>query len=290
MRTMYWRSWVALLAASALLAAIGWLAGPNPTQADEQHHGAVSMDAAATVMPGGEATVDLVATPEPCVATSDPQGFTGCLAVWLIKVEIVTPGVVSVASDGCTPLADPGGAYVGVACGPTTPDNSVFAATGVFLWEDTNKGLETRTTLAAMTFHADGSAGQCSDLKITVVAFLDPNGNQLNPTVTDGRICIMAGQQRVWGDIDCNGFVDPLDSLKDLVFDSGGTVQKIDPSCPDAGSSVQVGTDVWVWGDIDCNGFVDPLDSLKALVFDSGGTVQKIDPSCPDAGSSVQVY
>ena len=46
---------------------------------------------------------------------------------------------------------------------------------------------------------------------------------------------------RVWGDGDCSGALNPVDSLKTLRFDAGLGAPKVDPTCPDFGSLVTVG-------------------------------------------------
>ena len=48
-------------------------------------------------------------------------------------------------------------------------------------------------------------------------------------------------QNEIWGDIDCSGSINPIDSLKTLRFDAGLGVQKVDPTCPDLGGPVTLG-------------------------------------------------
>ena len=82
-----------------------------------------------------------------------------------------------------------------------------------------------------------------------------------------------------FGDVDCNGSVDAVDSLKILRYVAGLSVSQTEP-CPDIGSAVPS-----VFGDVDCNGSVDAVDALKALRYVAGLSVSQTEP-CPDIGSS----
>ena len=96
-----------------------------------------------------------------------------------------------------------------------------------------------------------------------------------------------AGERLVWGDHNCSGSTDPVDSLLTLRFDAGlGTNTG---GCPAFGQVVDVAdASPHVWGDIDCSGEVTPVDSLKVLRFDAGlGVSQEID--CPPISSEVLV-
>ena len=61
--------------------------------------------------------------------------------------------------------------------------------------------------------------GDCPDMGETV----DVSGASLHP----------------WGDVDCSGAVDPIDSLKLLRSDAGLSVTQAD-GCPEIGSTVQI--------------------------------------------------
>jgi hypothetical protein len=96
-----------------------------------------------------------------------------------------------------------------------------------------------------------------------------------------------AGESVLWGDGNCSGSTDPVDSLLTLRFDAGLSINT--GGCPDFGQIVDVAdASPHVWGDIDCSGEVTPVDSLKVLRFDAGlGVSQETD--CPLIGVEVTV-
>ncbi len=91
----------------------------------------------------------------------------------------------------------------------------------------------------------------------------------------------------VWGDVNCSGQSDPIDSLRLLRFDSGLSVNQ-PAGCPALGTPVNDGgtgiAAARTWGDVDCSGAVNPIDSLKVLRNDAGLSVSKVDPSCLSIG------
>lgn len=294
------RVWTALTVV-AVLAAIAWLAGSNPTQAAG---GGVSMDAGVTVAPGGDVKVDLVATPDACVYVpadpgppEEPEYYKDCLSVWFVKVAF-DPAVVSVPDvvpdpdpepviEECDNFDMPGGGEGMAAC-VLDDQNDTVAVVGGFVF-DTGEGLEAEFVLAAIPFHAEGSEGDCGDLTITVESFLDPKGNELTPTVTNGQICIAGGQQRVWGDVDCSGAFNVIDGRKIVVKSFGGSPAKVDPTCPTIGDPVSVDGTQRTWGDVDCSGAFNVIDGRKIVVKSFGGSPAKVDPTCPSIGDTVTV-
>ncbi len=96
-------------------------------------------------------------------------------------------------------------------------------------------------------------------------------------------------QHEIWGDVDCSGSINPIDSLKLLRKDAGLSSLSVQGLCPGPGSSVVVNAVTRVWGDGDCSGALNPVDSLKTLRFDAGLGAPKVDPTCPDFGSLVTV-
>ena len=91
----------------------------------------------------------------------------------------------------------------------------------------------------------------------------------------------------VWGDNNCSGGADPIDSLITLRFDAGLSANT--GSCPGMGVVVEVlAASPHVWGDVDCGGGVNPVDSLKLLRFDAGMSVQQ-EADCPELGSAVTI-
>jgi hypothetical protein len=117
--------------------------------------------------------------------------------------------------------------------------------------------------------------------------------NTLTPTMTSTPTSIptatptLTPGQFVWGDNNCSGEADPIDSLLTLRFDAGLSTDTGD--CPDLGDVVEVANaSPHPWGDVDCGGDVNPVDSLKLLRFDAGLDVAQAD-GCPDLGSEVTI-
>jgi hypothetical protein len=91
----------------------------------------------------------------------------------------------------------------------------------------------------------------------------------------------------VWGDANCSGGADPVDSLLTLRHDAGLSTNT--GNCPAFGTEVDVAfASLHLWGDVDCNDAVTPVDSLKLLRFDAGLSVAQ-EPDCPPIGSDVQI-
>lgn len=236
-----------------------------------------------SVAPGGSTIVQLF---------SDAPAES--LAAWVIDVGY-DPEVVTF--DTCTSLAIPPGAIGVSECVATdrggSPDNDAVVVLGAMLFIDTERGIDGPNALATITFDAVGDVGECSDLIITFdledYVGPDPGVSLPVPSVVNGEICIVeqAGVERIWGDFDCNGTVDPIDSLKLLRYDAGLSVAQTG-DCPGPGSVVNVdGTDRQ-WGDLDCGGSTDPIDSLKTLRHDAGLSVARA-AGCPDPASAVDV-
>ncbi len=94
-----------------------------------------------------------------------------------------------------------------------------------------------------------------------------------------------AGESVVWGDNNCSGSANPVDSLLTLRHDAGLSANT--GSCPRMGAVVDVqNASSHAWGDVDCGGDVTPVDSLKLLRYDAGLSVTQ-EASCPATGSDV---
>jgi len=90
-----------------------------------------------------------------------------------------------------------------------------------------------------------------------------------------------------WGDNNCSGSADPVDSLLTLRYGAGLSANT--GSCPEMGMVVEVvGASPHLWGDVDCGGDVNSVDSLKLLRFDAGLTVSQ-EADCPEVGASVTI-
>ncbi len=89
----------------------------------------------------------------------------------------------------------------------------------------------------------------------------------------------------IWGDNNCSGEPDPVDSLVTLRFDAGLSTNTGD--CPLMAEVINiVGASLHQWGDVDCSGAVNPVDSLKLLRYDAGLSVGQ-GSNCPEMGAPV---
>jgi hypothetical protein len=96
-----------------------------------------------------------------------------------------------------------------------------------------------------------------------------------------------SGESRTWGDNNCSGSPDPVDSLLALRFDGG--LDTNTGECPEMGQVVEVAAaSPHPWGDIDCSGAANPVDSLKLLRFDAGLDIEQA-AGCPEVGAEVLV-
>jgi Tol biopolymer transport system component len=97
--------------------------------------------------------------------------------------------------------------------------------------------------------------------------------------------CPSAG---VWGDHDCSGSANAVDSLLTLRYDAG--LDANTGSCPELGEIVDVvDASPHIWGDVDCSGDVTVVDSLKVLRFAAALTPAATD-GCPKIGSDIAVF
>lgn len=147
------------LVASALVALAAWAAIVGVASAA----GSVSAGSA-TVEPGasGSVTVDASATD---------------LGAWEIDI-VYDPAVITV--DGCTEGA------VGLnLCSVDLVAENTVRVVGA-----STSGSDGDVVLATIDFTAVGDEGDCTDLAVTVNQFADTGSEELNPSATDGEICI----------------------------------------------------------------------------------------------------
>lgn len=91
----------------------------------------------------------------------------------------------------------------------------------------------------------------------------------------------------VWGDVNCSGESNPIDSLALLRFDAGLAVSQA-PGCPAMDDELTPASIQFAWGDVDCGGSINPVDALKVLRVDAGLAVTGA-PGCPEIGSGLPV-
>ncbi len=163
-----------------LTVASSFVARPGPALADANE---VSISPAAIeVAPGGSATVQLIV---------DPPAET--LAFWIIDLAL-DPDVVSTSSRGCDSLDPPANSTMVGFCVVNDKDGNDVVETvkvaGAIVFNDDGSGLSERTVLADITFDVVGEPGRCTDLHLRVQFHADPDGEETNPLLFDGRICV----------------------------------------------------------------------------------------------------
>jgi len=88
-----------------------------------------------------------------------------------------------------------------------------------------------------------------------------------------------------WGDMDCDGDVSPVDSIRILRLDAGLSTS-VSPPCPAMGAQIVLNGHSFTWGDADCSGAADPIDATVVLRFDAGLNPD-LGPGCPPLGQPI---
>ena len=153
---------------------------PGPAYADPNT--VVLEPSGIEVAPGGAATVALVA---------DPPAQT--LAVWAIDV-VFDPDVVSTTSRGCDSLDPLPNSQTVTVCEvvdvDTNGQDDTVKVVGAMIFNDTGLGLSDSVVLADITFNVVGEPGRCTDLRLLVRFHADSEGEETNPLLSDGVICV----------------------------------------------------------------------------------------------------
>ena len=223
--------------------AVGWLALAGRADARVISLGIES----GTVAPGQTTTVAVIAT------STDP-------GIAAFTIDVTYDGALADAT-ACTATAG--------ACSIDKIADDTVRLAGAALG-----GLSGDSTLGTITFVAGQTKGTAA-LTVTIVGLADPSGTTILLAPFDGVINIV---DYAVGDVDCDGAVDAVDSLKELQYVAGLDVNQSE-GCPDIGSPGAT-----VFGDVDCDGDVDATDSLKIQRFLTGLPVSQVEP-CPDLGS-----
>lgn len=144
--------------------------------------------------------------------------------------------------------------------------------------------IEIDDTDLVFTFDTRDLAGD--EIMVRILA-----SDGLNTTeATVDSITLANGDERIWGDNDCDGDTDAVDGLKTLQDLASLPYSQSEP-CPDLGDPVQVtpaGAPAQLWGDVDCDGDLDAADGLSILRSLAGLPVNQQQP-CPPIGSPVLV-
>jgi hypothetical protein len=204
------------------------------------------------------------------------------------------PFVVAVAAV-LTPPDPVSGAVTEIEVTVRTSDLSIFFADGPgsslapapFRFSTTNGTLTSDSEGPAQDLGAALSGGVVHlewTPQFAGISELSASG----PCGLDGSISVMVaqgGEPGIWGDDNCDGSANPVDSLLTLRFDAGLSTS----TCRPMGLVVEVASaSPHPWGDVDCSGTVDPVDSLKLLRFDAGLSVSQ-EPGCPQVGAAILV-
>ena len=132
-----------------------------------------------------------------------------------------------------------------------------------------------------------GSATPSSSATPTTSASITPSIDPSDTVPPATATASPSPETRIWGDDNCSGEADPVDSLVTLRHDAGLSTDT--GECPNMGQVVEVANaSPHPWGDVDCSGGVDPVDSLKLLRFDAGLEVAQ-EGGCPELGAEVLV-
>jgi hypothetical protein len=105
------------------------------------------------------------------------------------------------------------------------------------------------------------------------------------PTKTPTRSPLF--QTLYWGDLDCSGAVNALDSLVALALTEAFAPRQTTP-CPRLGEGVMVGGQLRGWGFIDCAGISIYYPAMDLLLHAAGLDYART-ADCPDAGDLVEV-
>lgn len=132
--------------------------------------------------PGGSVEVSLVASPP-----------AGTLTAWVLDVRF-DPEVATTEPVLCDPVDTPSGALGVVACDVVDVDGDrareTVKAFGTVVYRSDGNGFARDVRLADITFRIEGEPGDCTNLRIGVVSFLDAEANETSPAVTNGRVCV----------------------------------------------------------------------------------------------------
>lgn len=220
-----------------------------------------------------------IAVPVGKVILIDPSGFVTD-AVTSLPIQGATVWL-QVFKDGQWSNANPfflidGQATISPQINPQTTDSE-----GHYGWDVAAGKYRVVVT-------ADGYIGQTSTEVDVPPPVLDLDV-ALQPVGSGTPTPPPSGQQ-TWGDVNCSGGPNPVDSLLILRNDAGISSASAQGACPQLGAQVPVNGILRFWGDLDCSGGPpDPIDSLKTLRYDAGLSVSKADPACPNAGSPVNL-
>lgn len=120
-----------------------------------------------------------------------------------------------------------------------------------------------------LTMEAKPGVSGSSPITLANSEMLDDQGSPLTVSTTGGEVIVEGPGgtptptpvpgELVQGDVDCNGTVNSVDSLKILRFVAQLPVAQ-GPGCPQIGAQMAS-----LFGDVDCSGGVNAVDSLKLL-------------------------
>jgi uncharacterized delta-60 repeat protein len=135
------------------------------------------------------------------------------------------------------------------------------------------------------------TASQLNDLA------LDENGDILaagSVTMGEAKAAVVKlggapAEQRLWGDVDCDGDITTRDNQAELRFVLQQNPLGQTEPCPDMGTAVTVDGTARTWGDEDCDTEVSTRDNQSKLRFVLQQNALSQTEPCPDVGAPVSV-
>jgi uncharacterized protein YkwD len=120
---------------------------------------------------------------------------------------------------------------------------------------------------------------------VTPSATTEPGSPTPAPTQSPEATATAAPGHEDWGDMDCDGDVSPVDSIRILRLDAG-LFTSVSPPCPAMGTLILLNGHTFVWGDADCSGQANPIDATVVLRYDAGFDPD-LGPGCPPLGEPI---
>ena len=165
-------------------------------------------------------------------AYNDPAfGYSGCdlTTTTPSPTPAASPSPSVTASSTPTAAATSSPTTLPPPAPTATPTPSPTPLMLTLVWGDANCGDTSDPIDALLTLRHDAG------LNVSLPAGCPALGTSID----DGGTGIATA--RIWGDVDCSGAVNPIDSLKVLRNDAGLSVSKVDPSCLNIGDVFSFG-------------------------------------------------
>jgi hypothetical protein len=148
-----------------------------------------------------------------------------------------------------------------------------------------NRGPTKTRALASDSPAKDAASNDCPPPNSDQRGVSRPQG----PSCDIGAFEIKAAISYLWGDWNCDGAINGLDALFDLLFAAHLAVPTV-PNCPAVGDTIQpINLTPKVWGNGNCDGATDETDALATLEYYAAVHVPPPTGDCPAYGATIQV-